>query len=156
VSTGEPDGATPQPSEEFWLYAGRRPGRCGQPVDASVPNQDGTGDVVLYPTGRGPGAVIGALYPVWVDCHDPGATIRGTPQVHRGKVARTELRVQWAARDIATHTRMSAQRWERTAARHNDLDELTEPLRQVAGKLRTGADRDAFIAHILRRLISTW
>jgi hypothetical protein len=156
VDTGDSHGATPPPSEEFWLYAGRRIGRTGQPVDAWVPNEDGTGDVVLYAAGRGPGHVVGASYRVRVDRHDPGTMMHGAPEFHRGQVASMELRVEWAARDMATRARLSAQRRERAAARHNDLDELIEPLRQVAAKLRTAADRDALVAHVLRRLISTW
>ena len=82
--------------------------------------------------------------------------MHGAPQFHRSQVAGVELRVEWAARDLATRARLAGQRRERAAARHNDLDELIEPLRQVAAKLRTGADRDALVAHFPGRLISTW
>ncbi len=57
---------------------------------------------------------------------------------------------------MATRARLSAQRRERAAAKRNDLDELIEPLRAVAAKLRVGADRDAFLAYVLRRLTSAW
>ena len=68
--------------------------------------------------------------------------------------------MQWAARDLAARARLSALRRERAAAKRNDarfdLDELIEPLRAVAAKLRVGADRGAFLAYVLRRLTSAW
>ncbi len=83
-----------QEGQKFWLYAGRRLGRSGQAVDAWVQNEDGTGDLVLYPASRGASHVLGASYRVRMDRQDPRCTMDGTPEFHRGQVASMELRLE--------------------------------------------------------------
>jgi hypothetical protein len=156
TSTDTDHQQTPNQSEEFWLYAGRRLGRTGKPVDAWVPGQDGTSQPLFYAVDKGPGPVVGALYRVTVTRDGDECILHGRPEFSRGQVADLDTRVEWAARDMATRARLSAQRRERSAAKRNELDELIEPLRAVAAKLRVGADRDAFLAYVLRRLTSAW
>jgi hypothetical protein len=147
-------------TEEFWLYAGRRLGRAGKPIDAWVPGEDGSAPPLFFAVSKGPAPVVGALYRVTVTRNGDECILHGSPEFYRGQVADLDTRVEWAARDMATRARLSAQRRERAAAKRNDarndLDELIEPLRAVAAKLRVGADRDAFLAYVLRRLTSSW
>jgi hypothetical protein len=51
---------------------------------------------------------------------------------------------------------MEASRAERDAARRNALDEALAPLLQVAAGLRTGAQRDALAAYVIRKLHNAW
>lgn len=150
----------PNQTEEFWLYAGRRIGRAGEPIDAWVPGEDGNAQPLFYAVDKGPAPVVGALYRVTVTRDGDECTLHGRPEFCRGQVADLDTRVEWAARDMATRARLSALRRERAAAKRNDarndLDELIEPLRAVAAKLRVGPDRDAFLAYVLRRLSSPW
>ena len=151
---------TPNQSEEFWLCAGRRVGRAGQPVDAWVPGEDGSAAPLFYAVDKGPAPVVGALYRVTVTRDGDECVLHGRPEFSRGPVADLDTQLEWAARDMAARARLSALRRERAAAKRNDarndLDELIEPLRAVAAKLRVGADRDAFLAYVLRRLTSVW
>ena len=160
VSTDADDQQAPNQTEEFWLYAGRRVGRAGKPVDAWVPGEDGTAQPLFYAVDKGPTPVVGALYRVTVTRDGDECVLHGQPEFSRSQVADLDTRVEWAARDMATRARLSALRRERAAAKRNDarndLDELIEPLRAVAAKLRVGADRDAFLAYVLRRLTSAW
>ncbi len=160
MSTDTEHQQTPNQAEEFWLYAGRRLGRAGKPIDAWVPGEDATGQPLFYAVDKGPAPVVGALYRVTVTRDGEECILHGRPEFSRGQVADLDTRVEWAARDMATRARLSALRRERAAAKRNharnDLDELIEPLRAVAAKLRVGADRDAFLAYVLRRLTSSW
>ena len=160
VSTDTDDQQPPNQTEEFWLYAGRRVGRPGKPVDAWVPGEDGTAQPLFYAVDQGPAPVVGALYRVTLTRDGDECALHGQPEFSRSQVADLDTRVEWAARDMATRARLSALRRERAAAKRNharnDLDELIEPLRAVAAKLRVGADRDAFLAYVLRRLTSAW
>ncbi len=160
VSTDTDDQQPPNRTEEFWLYAGRRVGRAGKPIDAWVPGENGTAQPLFYAVDKGPTPVVGALYRVTLTRDGDECTLHGRPAFSRSQVADLDTRVQWAARDMAARARLSALRRERAAAKRNDarndLDELIEPLRVVAAKLRVGADRDAFLAYVLRRLTSAW
>lgn len=151
---------TPDQAEEFWLYAERRLGRAGKRIDAWVPGEDGTAQPLFYAVDKGPAPVVGALYRVTVTRDGDECVLHGRPEFSRSQVADLDTRVEWAARDMAARARLSALRRERAAAKRNDarndLDELIEPLRVVAAKLRVGADRDAFLAYVLRRLTSAW
>jgi hypothetical protein len=156
MSTDTEQQQAPNQTEEFWLYAGRRLGRAGKPIDAWVPGEDGTAQPLFFAVDKGPAPVVGALYRVTVTRDGEECTLHGRPEFSRGQVADLDTRVEWAARDMATRARLSAQRRERATAKRNDLDELIEPLRAVAAKLRVGADRDAFLAYVLRRPTSAW
>lgn len=52
--------------------------------------------------------------------------------------------------------RIEALRAERNAARTNALDEALAPLLELAAPLRTGAQRDALAAYVLRKLHNAW
>jgi hypothetical protein len=54
------------------------------------------------------------------------------------------------------HTQVEASRAERDAARRNALDEALAPLLELAGGLRTGAQRDALAAYVIRKLHNAW
>jgi hypothetical protein len=49
-------------------------------------------------------------------------------------------------------TRIESLRAERYAARRNALDEAIAPLLELAGPLRTGAQREALAAYVIRKL----
>jgi hypothetical protein len=61
----------------------------------------------------------------------------------------------WTAHTRA-QTQIESLRAERDAARRNALDEAIAPLLELAAPLRTGAQRDALAAYVIRKLHGTW
>ncbi len=78
------DGSTAQPEliEELWLYAGRRLGRWGKPIDAWYPAR--TAPASRCSTrGQGPLGGGGPLYRVHVERHGQRCTLHGAPHALR-------------------------------------------------------------------------
>lgn len=150
--------ATPQPVEELWLYAGQRLTAAGKLVDAWCPAGGPTTEdkCLWYPPDRA-GFVVGGLYRAEVRRHGERVTKLGRPVFQRGNAAPPDVRLEWAARDDVAATLDAAAKAERRAARNGDpVGEALAPLKAVAAKLRTRADRDAFVARVLRELSEAW
>ena len=71
-----------------------------------------------------------------------------------------QSRAQLPARHLppaaVAQTRLEMIRAERNAARRSALDEALAPLLELAGPLRTSAERDALAAYVLRKLHNAW
>jgi hypothetical protein len=81
-------------------------------------------------------------------------SLYGAPQYTGAGTVTDEVRRELWAKDTAAKARLARLAQQRREAQHNALDEALEPLITVARTLRRSADRDAFIAYVLRRLIS--
>ncbi len=99
---------------------------------------------------------VGSSYTAQVTRRDGGGiTLHGTPE-HAGTQAGQEVRAAlWTAHTLA-QTQIESLRAERDAARRNALDEAIAPLLELAAPLRTGAQRDALAAYVIRKLHSAW
>jgi hypothetical protein len=99
---------------------------------------------------------VGSRYTAQVTRRDGGAiTLHGTPEYAGSQADRETRAALWTAHTLA-QTRIETLRAERDAARRNALDEALAPLLELAGPLRTGAQRDALAAYVLRKLHNAW
>jgi hypothetical protein len=142
----------PEPVTEVWSYMGVRRAADGKRMFAwRLP--DGT---MAY-FGKGRRCVLGGRYEVQVSRRpdkdgDVIITRHGDPGYAGHDDPDTELVRQWRAEEAAADARMAAEARERRAQGNDALDELLDPLVELASRLRTGADRDAFLAHVIRRI----
>jgi hypothetical protein len=140
----------PEPGEELLIYAGARLQRDGQLVDAWV---DQHGTVLLYDPYPEPGPVIGARYQALVSRDGGQVLLHQRPTFLGRNAVDGDQRTEWAVHDITARACQSAARRERTAARRDDLDTLLAPLRKLAATLANRADREAFLAQVLTRIL---
>lgn len=150
--TGPAPGAAPQPAAETWTYGGIRADKDGKKWHAWL---DPAGEEHWFAKTGGRMAV-GSRYTAQVTRRDGGAiTLHGTPE-YAGSQADGETRaVLWTAHTLA-QTQIETLRAERDAARRNALDEAIAPLLDLAASLRTGAQRDALAAYVIRKLHNAW
>jgi hypothetical protein len=150
MSTTEPTGTPePTPHEEQWAYSGVRE-LAGKRVLAWL-TEAGTGRELLY-TMKGT-FVVGEIYRASVTRTPEGKTIlHGSPRyAGDGRVEPEVARLLRAEHHTAT-TRLSLARMERSAARRDELDEALQPLRAIAARLSSRADRAAFLAYVVAEL----
>ena len=104
----------------------------------------------------GPGGMPGMFRVEVIDspAGNPSATVR-LPRV-RGSQASQETRAALWTEHTLAQTRIESLRAERDDARRNALDEAIAPLLELAAPLRTGAQRDALAACVIRKLHSAW
>ena len=101
---------------------------------------------------------VGSHYTAWVTRRDDGGiTLHGTPE-YAGSQASQETRAALWTEHTLAQTRIESLRAERDDARRNALDEAIAPLLELelAAPLRTGAQRDALAAYVIRKLHSAW
>lgn len=75
---------------------------------------------------------------------------------YTGEKIDAETRAEMEALDVTSRTRLAAITRDKNDARVKALDEAMEPLLAIAKKLHFGSERDAFVAHVIRRLTSGW
>jgi hypothetical protein len=150
--TGPAENPAPATSTERWVYGGIRV-LNGKRVHAWI---DPHGHELLYSHKRSGHWAIGRYYTADVIRTGTRTQLYGTPMYTGDRDAGDELRRQLWVKDTAARTRLADLAAERKAAQRNAIDEALQPLLAAASVLRTGADRDAFIAYVLRRLISGW
>jgi hypothetical protein len=151
----EQTAAPGRPTEE-WTYLGQRVMAGGTKGHAWL-----TGDGKEWYFAKVAATAIGGTYRVTVECKDDGATVYGKPAYLHGPSRYDDddalaLRAGWEAEDAAARARLAAKSAERSAAKRSALDLALAPLEDIARKARTGADRDALIAHVIRRLNAVW
>jgi len=140
-----------EPAEEIWVFGGSRVDRAGRRVHAWLAADL---DDELWFKARGSYAP-GSQYRVRVTRDDNGTiTMHGVP-VYLGRHGDDAVRVALDARHRAAETRLRLAALERNDKRHSALDAAIEPL---ADLIRSApmADRDAILAHVLRRLSRAW
>jgi hypothetical protein len=136
---------------ERWVYGGIRV-LDGKRVHAWI---DPSGREGLYAHKRGGTWAIGSYYTAQVSRQDGSTRLHNDP-TFTGEQADDELRRHLWAADTAARARLARLAQERNDARRNAIDEALEPVLAVARTLKTGPDRDAFTAHVLRRLLAAW
>ena len=146
-------GAAPEPVTETWTYGGIRADKDGKKWHAWV---DPNGEEHWFArTGSGRMAV-GSCYTARVTRRDGGGiTLHGTPEYAGSQAGRETRASLWTEHTLA-QTRIETLRAERDAARRNALDEALAPLLALAAPLRTGAQRDALAAYVIRKLHNAW
>jgi hypothetical protein len=134
--------------EETWTYAGIRELKGKRAHCWRDPSRR----ELLY-SDKG-SYVIGGLYSCRVNRESESLT-RTHPQ-YTGERLDREERGPLDAADLAARVRLASLAQERKHAAESALDDATEPLVQIARTLRTGADRDALAAYIIRRIGTAW
>ena len=141
----------PEPVTETWTYGGIRAGKDGKKWHAWV---DPAGEEHWFGSTGGRMAV-GSRYTALVTRRDDGISLHGTPEYAGSQADRETRATLWTEHTLA-QTRIEAMRAERDAARRNALDEAIAPLLELAAPLRTGAQRDALAAYVIRTLHNAW
>ena len=145
-------GAVPEPVTETWTYGGIRADKDGRKWHAWV---DPAGEEHWFARTGGRMAV-GSHYTARVTRRDDGGvTLHGSPE-YAGSQAGQETRAALWTEHTLAQTRIESLRAERDDARRNALDEAIAPLLELAAPLRTGAQRDALAAYVIRKLHNAW
>jgi hypothetical protein len=144
-------GAAPESAAETWTYGGVRVGKDSKRLHARL---DPGGEKLLF-SRTGARMAVGSRYTVRVSRHDATITLHGTPAYAGSAADEATRRTLWAEHSVA-QARLEMIRAERNAARRSALDEARAPLLEVAAPLRTGAERDALAAYVLRKLPTAW
>ena len=142
----------PGAADERWVYGGIRI-LDGKRVHAWI---DPTGRELLYTFKRAGGWAIGSVYTARIDRADARATLHGTPAYTGDRTEDDELRRELWAKDTAARAQLALLAQQRNDWHRNAIDEALEPLLAAARTLKTGPDRDAFTAYVLRRLLAAW
>ena len=145
-------GAAPERVTETWTYGGIRAGKDGKKWHAWL---DQAGEEHWFARTGGSRMAVGSRYTAQVTRRDDGITLHGTPEYAGSQADREARAALWTAHTLA-QTRIETLRAERDAARRNALDEALAPLLDLAAPLRTGAQRDALAAYVIRKLHDTW
>lgn len=134
---------------ETWTYGGVRVLRDGKRAHAWV---DPSGEELLYQK-IGRRAAVGYLYEATVERDGDHITLHGQPR-SIGEQTDAETRLRLRAADSAATTRLATLARERKEGAEDALNEALAPLVKLARGCRTGAERDALIATVLRRMQS--
>ena len=149
---GPAPGAAPEPVTETWIYGGIRADKDGKKWHAWV---DADGEEHWFAK-TGSRMAVGSRYTAQVIRRDDGSiSLRGTPAYAGSQAAQTTRAALWTEHTLA-QTRIELLRAERDAARRSALDEAIAPLLELAAPLRTGAQRDALAAYVIRKLHNSW
>lgn len=141
-----------EPREERWVYAGLRILR-GATMQAWV-TDSGNGEVVYF-TPRGV-PIVGDIYRAKVVRKGTALIIFGQPYRAEDGRAAPSLAASLLAEHRATKARLAGDRLKRSAATRDELHVALEPAREIARKLRTQVEREAFTAFVLHELLAAW
>jgi hypothetical protein len=136
-------------AEEIWTYAGRRES-SGKRYFAW---QDGQGEQRYY--GKVSAATVGGKYALMVTRDGERVSVYPEPR-YTGVRVDEATRREMEALDIAAAAILAAQARDRNDSRRKALEDAIAPLAEIAAKLRFGHERDAFLAHVIRRLSGRW
>ena len=136
-------------TDEIWTYAGRRASKGKRFYAWQDPHRRERYYAKL------PAITIGGRYTVTVAREDDGVSVYGDAR-YTGQPVDDHARREMEALDIAAMAILAAQTRERNDARRKALDDAVQPLADIAAKLKFGHERDAFLAHVIRRLTHKW
>jgi len=139
-------------AKERWIYGGIRV-LDDKRVHAWI---DPTGRELLYTFKRSGNWAIGSYYTARVTRAGGSTRLHSIPTYTGDGYTDDEPRRQLWAKDTAARAQLALLTQERNAARRNAIDEALAPLIAAARALKTSADRDAFTAYVMRRLIDSW
>jgi hypothetical protein len=151
-----PDGpdtdAVPGATTKRWIFGGIRV-LDGKRIHAWI---DPAGRELLYAHTRSVSRSIGCYHTAQVVRAGSSTSLCGAPTYAADGYAPDEQRQQLWAKDTAARARLADLNQERKAAQRNAVDEALRPLIAAPRSLKTSADRDAFIAYVMRQLIGSW
>lgn len=138
--------------DEVWTYAGRREHK-GKRFFAW---HDLHGAKRFF--SKLPGLTVGGRYTVSVSRSDDNkkVTVYGEAQYIGDRIDDEQARREMEALDAAAAASLAAHTRDRNDARRKALDDAVEPLAAIARKLAFGHERDAFLAHVIRRITRDW
>jgi hypothetical protein len=136
-------------TDEIWTYAGRREHK-GKRFYAW---QDEHGHERYY--AKVAAITIGGRYSLSVAREGDTVSVYGEAR-YTGQQTNDRTRREMEALDIAATAILAAQARDRNDARRKALDDAVQPLSDIAAKLKFGHERDAFLAHVIRRLTHEW
>jgi hypothetical protein len=139
---------SPERVTETWACMGARVGAKERRVNAwRQPN----GRIARF-LGR-ESYVTGGLYEVTVSRPtEEGVTMHGAPRYTGERYKGTAEQAAWRAEEVAAEARLAQLAAERKHKGEDPLDEILDPLVAAACRLRSSADRDAFLAHVNREI----
>lgn len=111
-----------------------------------------TGKSSGWKLAKAPIHVIGGVYAI--PTSPDGSRIRTSEAVYSGE--KVEQAAELEAKSHADRVRLAQIRASANAAKQEEFQTAMEPLRQIARSLRTGADKDALIARVIRDLANQW
>lgn len=158
------DEHAPERVTEIWVSVGIRLSADGKRCSAWMPPEgESDRDILLYGERAG-SYVIGGRYEVTVSRRPVDGRVITTRHsdpkfVGKDHYPDPELKTtwqQWEADSLVAERELSRRGMERKMKQVQALDEALEPLLDIAAKFRTGKDRDAFAAYVLRRIQSSW
>lgn len=132
---------------ETWTYAGLRVGRNGKRLHAWA---EPDGSEYLYDD-KGSAWVMGGLYEVEVQ-RDAEHVTRKTPK-YTGNRAEAGTVQRYRVADEAARITLAELALIRSHAKHESLDQVLEPVRDLARGLRS-AEREAFAQMLMRAVYS--
>jgi hypothetical protein len=136
--------------EERWAYAGLRIVRGG-PVQAWLVDA-GEGDMLFFPPEGEP--VVGEIYRARVSRNGSSVVLHGQP-VHEGDGRiRPDLAARLLAEDRIAATRLAVGPLLRETGRRDELELALDPLREIACRLSSQVEREAFVAYVLHELVA--
>lgn len=145
-----PEPAKVAATTDQWIYGGIRV-LAGKRFHAWI-GPDGCEG--LYPCRPGGPWVIGAVYPALTTHAEDRTILSGEPLGTSTKLASDDLRRSLWVKDIAAEAHLVQQAWDCREGQPNAVDEALQPVVQALRTLRLTADRDAFIAYVLRCLLN--
>jgi hypothetical protein len=135
--------------EEVWTFAGRRV-LHGKRYHAW---QDVSGRERYY--AKSAATMIGGRYVVTVSREGTNTWLHGDPR-YTGEHVDERTRREMEALDIAAMATVAAKTRERNDARRKALDDVLQPLVDLAAKVSFGHERDALLAYVIRRITNPW
>jgi hypothetical protein len=137
-------------AKETWTCMGVRQGSKDQRCTSW---RDPNGKTLLYAEKNS--VITGGLYEVMVTRTD-GSTHRGHP-VYTGRLPYDDPDLKaWRVAEMEAEQELARQARERKAKADDPFGKAMEPLIEYAKACRTGAQRDALIADVIRRLNTPW
>jgi len=149
----------PETTAELWTYTGIR-ANSGKSWTTWL---DPAGRTVSYsqPKLQKRDGVIGVAYEATVsrrpreDGDGETVILYGMPAYVGGEVPDPRA-AEWDALHRAAKVRLAAIRQERKLTADSPLDRALRPLLEIAGKMRTNADRDALTAIVINEMRRSW
>lgn len=134
--------------QETWTYLGQR----AQQGKRFYCWADGEGDERWY--SKMPASLVGGRYTLDVVRDGERVQVYAKSVEYTGERLDQDARAGAEAAHAAAGVLLAAKTLERRHARDSALEDALEPLQRIARTLPTGPERDAFVAHVIRRL--TW
>lgn len=136
---------------ETWVYAGERVAKAGKRAHVWI-DQDGAGVELWYANYKT--IVVGGRYEIGVERTEQTIRVHGKPR-YIGLHEDNELRARLEVQHLAARNQLTDATRQRNDARQKALDDALAPLLALASKC-SPFEREALLAHIIRRITAAW